>query len=85
MVVVTEHELNLTFLDELQQESCGEANAVAHVVVVDAQQMVILVTHSECACRTCGEYRMTLLYGFAHRGHVHLALSLGLLGHAVGD
>lgn len=84
--VVAESELYLSLVDLLAEEAGGEHEVVAHLRVVDLQQVFVFVTHGKGAGRTRREHCFVVgIYGFLHRRDVELTLLLSLTGEPVGD
>ena len=83
-IVGAECQLHLTCIHEVEDVFCGKYDAVFHVVIVDAEQVLIFVAHGECASGAGGECHATLLLSTTYACDVHLALLLGLCRLHVG-
>ena len=84
-VVVAEDYLRLPRVEELEDEHRGEQQVVAHVGVVEVEQVGVFVAHREAACRRGGEHLVAARHGLADGAQVVLAVAGGLVDAAVGD
>ena len=58
---------------------------IAHVGIVDVQQMLVFIAHGERASRAHREHRFLAFHSFAHRVYIHFALLFGLPRQPIGN
>ena len=84
-VILLEDKSDLSGVNKFEEELCSEVDAAAYVGILKTENVLVLVTHCECTCRTGCKHLLSPCHSLAYASEVEFGLLCGLFLETVGN